>query len=78
MAQRISDGIPIHTRSIDEAERVGLGVAAQRRIVMPVSVIVQPRFDLEPLAREARVERRRTRDRLRRAPSRRRRAKSNS
>ena len=29
---RTADGIPIHTRSIDEAERVGLGVAAEARI----------------------------------------------
>jgi len=31
--QRIAARIPVHARPVDEAERVGLGVAAERRIV---------------------------------------------
>lgn len=44
------------TRAIDEAERVGLGVAAERLIDMPVPVVVQHFFDLEPLTRETGVQ----------------------
>ena len=36
-----SFGIPIHTRPIDKSEGVGLGVAADGRIVAPVPVVVQ-------------------------------------
>ena len=57
--------IPLYTRPIDEPERIGLGVSPERRIVMPVPVVVQAGFDLEPLAGEAGVERLRAGDQLR-------------
>ena len=63
--ERRSFRIPIHTGPIDEPERVGLGVAADAGIVVPVPVVVQAGLDLEPLAREARVERGGTSEALR-------------
>ena len=64
-ANRASSNIPIQTWPIDEPQRVGLGVAAEARIVVPVPVVVQAGLDLEPLAREARVERGGTSEALR-------------
>ncbi len=66
---RAAPRIPVHTRAIHEAERVGLGVAAQGWIVVPVPVVMQARFELVPLAGEAGVERRRAGDRPRAARS---------
>jgi hypothetical protein len=45
---RLLLGIPIHTRPIDEAEGVGLRVAADGGIVAPVPVVMQAGFELEP------------------------------
>ena len=67
---RRSDGIPIHARPIDEPERVGLGVAAEGRIVVPMPVVMQPGFELEPLPGEPRIEHSSPRDRMRRTPRR--------
>ena len=48
--------IPINTRAVDEPQRIGLRKPADGGIIMPVPVVVQAGFELEPLAREARVE----------------------
>ena len=48
--------IRIHARPIDEPERIGLRIPADGGIVVPVPVVVQAGFDLEPLAGEAGVE----------------------
>ena len=42
---RTAPRIPVHTWPIHEAERVGLGVAAQGRIVVPVPVVMQALFE---------------------------------
>jgi len=49
----VSPRIPIHTRAIDEADGVGLGVAAERGIVMAVPVVMQARFEPEPRSTSA-------------------------
>jgi hypothetical protein len=54
---RTTTRIPIHTRPIDEAERVGLDVAAEGRIVAAVPVVMQAGFGREPLTGEPGVER---------------------
>lgn len=54
--------IGIDTRPVDEAERVGLGVAAGNGIVVAVPVVVKPGLDLIELAGEAHIQRERTRD----------------
>ncbi len=61
---RLSTRIPIHTRPIHEPERVRLRVAPQGRIVLPVPVVVQAGFGLEPLAGEAGIQRCRAGDRV--------------
>ena len=60
--------IRIHTRSIHKPQRVGLGVAAEARIVVAVPVVVQATFELEPLAGEAGVQRLRAGRRMEGAP----------
>jgi hypothetical protein len=56
LALRYPLHIGIEGGSIHEPQRIGLGVAAQRWIVLPVPVVVQAGFGLEPLAGEAGVE----------------------
>ena len=62
--------IRIQTRAVDEAERVGLGVAAEGGIVMPVPVVMQAGLQLEPLAGKTDVQRLRAGDGVRGAPRR--------
>ena len=47
---------------IDKPQRIGGGVAAGSGIVMPMAVVGQPMFELEPLARQAEVLRDRAGD----------------
>lgn len=65
---RIAPRIPIHTRPINEAERIGLGVAAQAWIAMAMPAVMQAGFELEPLAGEAEVHGERAGERLNGAP----------
>jgi hypothetical protein len=62
---RITTRIRIHTRPIDEPERVGLGVAARGRIIVAVPVVVQAGLELIPLAGQTVLVRQRTGDRMR-------------
>ena len=55
---RVLPRIPKDARPVDEPQRVGFDVPPRRRIVVPHPVLVQARFELEPLAGEAQVDRR--------------------